>query len=245
MAGAYVGVNGWRGMQLLDWRTETDSEGRFVWDSAPADRVVVGAGKLGYSSVDNVTINPSDDKDIVITLNRGGALRIKGTVVDQQTGKPISSFRIIPAVMGGNEIWLLDQAINGRDGRFQFGPTLGNEQHLFRIEAEGYLPVVSPVYSRNGGERVFDARLTKGPWLEGTVKNTAGKPLKGAEVILVTGYGISIGGGSSYQRENHPHQITGVDGRFSLSPPIGDSRLRGASRAGLRRGDQEAVRLPP
>jgi RNA polymerase sigma factor (sigma-70 family) len=47
VAGAYVGVGRWRDIQTLDWRTETDAEGRFRWDGAPGDQVLVGAGEIG------------------------------------------------------------------------------------------------------------------------------------------------------------------------------------------------------
>ena len=41
----------------------------------------------------------------------------------------------------------------------------------------------------------------------------------------MTGRGISISGGKVYQREHHPHAVTGADGRFSFSPPIEDFRI--------------------
>jgi hypothetical protein len=156
--GAYVGVDSWGGEQTLEWRTETDAEGRFRWDGAPADRILLGAGKVGYSSIDHFPV-VSSDEEIKIQLKRGGALRISGTVVDAATGQPIPSFRIVPAVFGGNEIWLFDYATTYRNGRYQFAPTLANEQHLIRFEAKGYTPVISPSYSRNGGEQVLNVRM--------------------------------------------------------------------------------------
>lgn len=121
--------------------------------------------------------------ETVITLKPGGALRIRGTVVDSETGKPIPSFRIVPGVMGGVDIWLFEFAGMFRDGHYQIAPFLHNDQHLIRIEAKGYKPAVSPVFGRDSGEQVFDARLVKGPWLDGTVRGTSGGPLEGAEVF--------------------------------------------------------------
>ena len=34
---------------MLEWRSETDAEGRFLWDGAPGDRVLMGIGKDGSS----------------------------------------------------------------------------------------------------------------------------------------------------------------------------------------------------
>jgi hypothetical protein len=99
----------------------------------------------------------------VITLTEGGALRIRGTVVESESGKPIPSFRIVPAVMGGLEIWLFNYSTLFRGGHYQIAPVMGNDQHLMRIEAKGYKPAVSPVYGRDSGEQVLDVRLVNGP----------------------------------------------------------------------------------
>ena len=86
--------------QVLEWRSETDAEGRFLWDGAPGDRVLIGIGKDGYKSADEVSVGPSDS-EVVFTLDRGGALRIKGTVVDSETNRPIPTFSVVPGVMAG------------------------------------------------------------------------------------------------------------------------------------------------
>ena len=128
----------WRGEQILDWQTETDSEGRFDWDGAPEHQVLVSVGKTGYRNVYGVPIDPSTQEK-VITLTPGGALRIKGTVVDAETGKPIPSFRIVPAVMGGSEIWLLDYATMFRNGRLPDCPLSGKHPASHPHRGEGLL----------------------------------------------------------------------------------------------------------
>jgi peroxiredoxin len=224
LPGAYVGVDSWNGEQSLDWRTETDAEGRFRWDGAPADRILLGAGKIGYSSINHFPVLPSAE-EVKIQLKRGGGLRITGTVVNAETGQAILGFRVVPAVLAGFEIWLFDRATTYRNGRYQYAPDLANEQHLIRFEAKGYTPVVSPTYSRNGGEQVFNVKMKKGPWLDGVVRGPDGSPLQGAEVVLATGQGVRFSGGKVYQREHHPYEITSADGRFSIPPPLGDFRL--------------------
>ena len=97
--------------------------------------------------------------------------------------------------------------------------------HRIRIEARGYRRSYSPYFRRDSGEQIFDARLTRGDWVEGVVRDTAGAPLASAEVVLVEGVGLSVRGGREYQREHHPHEVTGADGKFSFSPPPGDFRL--------------------
>src|SRR4051794_32030727 len=102
---------------------------------------------------------------------------------------------------------------------------MGHNKHRARIEPRGQLPPLSPILPMDSGEKVFNARLERGRWLEGTVRGASGEPLEGAEVILVIGDGIHISGGKIYQREYHPHQMTGADGRFAFSPPAEDFRI--------------------
>ncbi len=48
IARAPISVYEWRGHHSLKWSTETDAEGRFRWDEAPADMVLIDVGSLGY-----------------------------------------------------------------------------------------------------------------------------------------------------------------------------------------------------
>ena len=201
--------------QTLDWRRRL--EGRFRWDGAPGDRVWLYVGKTGYRN-DESPISPSS-QETVITLVPGGTLRIDGAVVDAETGKPIPSFRVVPAVMAGPAIWFLDQAGTFRQGHYQVVLVLANQQHRIRIEAKGYLPVVSPVFEWGSGEHEFNARLVKGPWLDGTVRGANGRPLKGAEVALVTGQGVLIGGARRTARAPSS-RVDRRRGAFSFSRPL-------------------------
>jgi RNA polymerase sigma factor (sigma-70 family) len=216
--GAYVYVARWSGPQTLDWRLRSDAEGRFEWDGAPRDQVSLGVSKEGYRDA-VMTIEPTD-KEPVLTLIPASPLRIRGTVADAATGKPIETFTVVPGIVPGN-FWLVSSAKVHHDGRYEFHfGALGTQPKRLRIEAKGYLPVTSPAHPDDAGEQVFDARLIKGAWIEGVVRGIDGGPLREAEVIVVTvGEGIHISGGKSYQRGYHPSLLTGPDGRFSFSPP--------------------------
>ena len=39
--GVTVQAMNWKGHSSLDWTTKTDAEGRFTWDSAPAEPVLL------------------------------------------------------------------------------------------------------------------------------------------------------------------------------------------------------------
>ena len=75
-----------------------------------------------------------------------------------------------------------------------FSDIVNGQPYRVRIEAKGYLPAVSPAFPHDAGEQVFDARLNNGRWIEGIVRDPDGSPLAGADVILVSGNGITIGG---------------------------------------------------
>ena len=224
VAGAFVAAYYWRGHQTADWRAETDAEGRFHWDCAPSDTISLGVSKPGYDFVEQ-TFQPSD-KEHVVTLR--AILRLRGTVTDAETGGPLETFTLIPGTEIGpnNTLWHTDFTRIHHGGAYEisFG-FLGSQPHRVRIEARGFLPILSPAHKNDVGDQVFDFRLRKGEWIEGMVRGPDGGPLAGAEVIVATAQGISIGGGKSYQREYHPHLLTGPDGLFSFSPPAEPFRL--------------------
>jgi RNA polymerase sigma factor (sigma-70 family) len=224
IVGAGVGAFQWRGHQTLNWRSVTDKEGRFRWDDAPSDAFSVSAHREGYAP-EFSTIKPSDQEPFLVLMT-ASALKIRGTVTDAQTGRPIGTFTVVPGIVPG-QLWLLSSSKVHHGGRYEFNlDALGIQPKRVRIEARGYLPVTSPSYPNGAGEKVFDARLSKGDWLEGVIRGTDGTPLSGAEVIVVTmGEGIHISGGKTYQRGYHPSLLTGSGGRFSFSPPDGPCRI--------------------
>jgi hypothetical protein len=210
--------------QAFQWHTETDADGRFRWDEAPYEDVTLFAASAGSRETASVRVTPTKE-EIQLTLAPVRSLRIRGTVVDDVTGWPIPEFTVVPSVEVGQEIVTLDSARTFAQGRYEIAPTLGNDVHRIRIEAHGFLRAYSPYYRRDSGEQVFDARLTRGDWVEGIVRGADGSLLAGAEVVLVEGAGLSIRDGRVYQREHHPHLVTGNDGSFSFSPPPGTFRL--------------------
>jgi RNA polymerase sigma factor (sigma-70 family) len=224
VAGVVVGAYLWSGHQTLDWRADTDADGQYRWDNAPTDTVSVSASKRGYDFAEQ-SFEPSD-KEHVVTLR--GILRLRGTVTDAETGRPIETFTVVAGTEIGvnNTLWHTDFNRIHHGGRYEISfDALGIQPHRVRIEARGYLPALSPAHKNDAGNQVFDVRLMKGAWLEGLVRGPDGAPLAGAEVIVATAMGIDIAGGKAYQREFHPHLVTGPDGLFSFSPPSGRFRI--------------------
>ncbi len=224
IVGAFVGPLRWRGHQTLEGWVETDALGKFRWNGAPSDPVLVSANKRGYSS-SATEMKPSEDEH-VLTLAR--ALLIRGSVTDARTGRPIGTFAVVPSVQmnGTITVWMPGFAKIHHGGRYEFPVEgMGTGPRRVRIEAEDYRAAVSPMYANDAGEQVFDARLEKGEWLKGVVRGRDGALLSGAEVIVVAFPGIDVKDGKDYPRGDHPHQLTGPDGRFAFSPPDGPYRI--------------------
>jgi hypothetical protein len=75
--GVQVSVDGWRSNRALKWWTQTDAEGRFVWDSAPEDAVQFTINKSEYRPLrlHELTATPGE---VEITLRRSLAIPQKG-----------------------------------------------------------------------------------------------------------------------------------------------------------------------
>jgi Carboxypeptidase regulatory-like domain len=225
LAGASVIVSRWDGPRTLDRLSQTDAEGRFVWDGAPSGQFSLTVSKAGYR-VTETTVEPLDTEP-VLKVMPVGLLRIQGTVRDAETGEPIETFTVVPAIQGeGPPRWLVDFAKTQHGGRYDCSfEAMGTLANRARIEAKNYLPAITPAFQGDAGVQAFDVRLKKGRWLEGLVRGPDGSPLVGAEVLLVTDIGGYIEDGKAPQHDYHPHFLTGPDGRFSFSPPDGPFRI--------------------
>ena len=72
IAGAPIAADEWRGHHSLRWNTRTDAEGRFRWDDAPADGVLIDLGTLGFNGKRFWTATP-DAPEKTITMRRAAA----------------------------------------------------------------------------------------------------------------------------------------------------------------------------
>ncbi len=106
LAGAVVSVAAWQECRNLDWRAETDTEGRFTWADAPTTGdISFVVRKAGYATTRGRDLAVSDPGP-VITLNR--PLVVRGLVVDAVTNRPVEAFEVVlgltwPAGGGGGE----------------------------------------------------------------------------------------------------------------------------------------------
>src|SRR5581483_12064229 len=71
-------------------------------------------------------------------------------------------------------------------GKFEFTEDMVRDGYAVRIEADGYLPAESKMFHREDREVALEFRLKKSADIDGTLVSQAGKPLAGADVLIVT-----------------------------------------------------------
>ena len=217
-----ISADTWREASSLTWETKTDSNGVFVWNSAPADEVTININKRRYIIIKNYTVKPSE-KEYVITLLP--ELVIHGKVFDANSGEPVNNFSFYPGVEGtsGQDIsWKPGSKITKRnDYIMRF--TYPSDEYYIRIEADGYEPQVSRAISGNEGNVVLDFKLQNIVPITGSVLSPDGKPVPGAEVMVVTRQLIINNGIAGTRPSSDKLSVTtDSSGKFSFFPPADD-----------------------
>ena len=230
--GALVRAGSWRGlMSALDWRAQTGPDGRAAWGEAPADAVQIGASARGYvSSADSPVV--AGEQEHVITLK--SLMKIAGTVLDDATGKPVEKFVAIrgwtspgrPAPFWAREDGGIPfdggRVTYGPSGRFEYVENFQQDAYVVRVEAPGYLPAESREIKPGEENIALEIRLKKGKDLVATLKSPDGKPLTGADVLVVTASGQIIVSNGKPTAQTFARRATADDaGHFRLEPQAG------------------------
>jgi beta-lactamase regulating signal transducer with metallopeptidase domain len=220
---AWIAADTWRGHRSIDFRADTDADGRFTWLDAPKDEVLFDMGKQGFQSVRHKAIKAGDD-EVVVTLPK--PMKVSGSVVDAETGEPIKRFKVLTgAKWGADQPPYFDQnrPLAGADGKYEVFFDETQYARIVRIEAEGYIPATSPDYTENRPQ-TFDVKLKKGHGPTGIVLTPDGKPAKGAQVGLYTkGKYAQIIDGHLQENSGVEIALTKEDGRFTFPPQEVDS----------------------
>ncbi len=187
---AFVNIDTWRRYRALGVYLKTDAEGRFRWEDAPPDTVLVNASRTGFEGVFQERVSP-DEGDVVLTLKR--SLSISGRVRDADTGKPIEQAQVdvgIPDPKTGEVRWDEDARVFASQGHLQANlDAEKSAEYRLRIKAKGYQPFQSRAFRSDEGQVEYDVKLTRsdapqGDVISGVVRRPDGKPLEGAEVAL-------------------------------------------------------------
>ncbi|MDB5290052.1 MAG: polymerase sigma factor, sigma-70 family, partial [Phycisphaerales bacterium] len=227
----YVNVQKWRGSDAL--RTgivpPTGADGRFVWNDAPADEVVLVAYHRGFGDPAPISAK-AGGAEAVLILPRPKIVR--GSVVDDATNKAVEKFAVhvdvsyvpVPHGITGST---MDRA--GSNGKYEVTVTddKSGSTYRIRVQADGYLPAESPALQQRDGQVEFNARLKRTGGMAGTVAGPDGKPAAGATVVLNERMAVQVEDGAftEWSRTASPSATTDAAGHFVLPARTGSVKL--------------------
>ena len=239
LEGVCVVADTWRGNRTLGWQGNTDAEGRFVWNAAPADEVEYHVVARGFRAIRDCRLTPSEEEQAIVMFR---PLVVSGKVMDKETGLPIPAFTLVSGIDWGDgraPSWQRGSEQQGRDGvyREEFSES---HDYCIRIEAPGYLPAISRVFDEDEGDFTYDFELEKGEGLCGTLCAEDGTPLAGVDVFLCTpSQGVSLENGRIRDKQRSMFVQTDGEGAFSFPPQADLYALVVADDAGYAEVSQE------
>ncbi|MCP5522369.1 MAG: carboxypeptidase regulatory-like domain-containing protein [Verrucomicrobiales bacterium] len=228
--GASVTVPGWRGLKSLQWRAETDAEGRFSWDAAPADPFEVSVSKPGVEAMTH-RIDPALSKEYSLYLPVR-TIMIEGRVVDAGTGEPIRDYFLFSDEHHSRSdwdypVWQMVFQVNRAGDRFKAATSRNNvSSAAFMVRAEGYLPAETGIITTKGRHE-FTFALRRGGDLSGTVVTAQGTRVEGAQVACLGTGRLSLGAGRIVHNDGDSKALTETDakGHFAVPALVTEPRL--------------------
>jgi beta-lactamase regulating signal transducer with metallopeptidase domain/peroxiredoxin/protocatechuate 3,4-dioxygenase beta subunit len=201
ISGSIIVIDTWNGFGGRGHYLKSDADGRFRWDDAPTDAVSISVSRLGFEGVSKLKVVPSAG-EVIVKLRR--AIFVYGAIRDAETGKKIKAKSKIDVGMKdpatGQITWKLESEMKTPSGEFpvsnfegDFRARLDTEEfpeHRLRFRNKGYRSFETRDFRSDEVNVNYDVKLTpttepEGVAIKGVVRRPDGKPLEGAEVILV------------------------------------------------------------
>jgi hypothetical protein len=150
-------------------------------------------------------------------------LTVHGLVIDATTKRAIPRFRLVPgALMSPGVTWQPHLITTHRGGRFDLPPDVRAwDKTRFRVEAEGYRPVVSRVVEKSEGDVKLTFAMQADAGISAVVRTPDGTPAAGAHVAWATlgreatGRGATIAFAAD-ERFGYRVVTADAEGRFRL-----------------------------
>jgi len=221
---------------------EQEAEGDFKIIDAPPDEVTFDLSKQGYMVLENYPMKPGKHKyDIMLRPT----LKVRGTVIDAQTSRPIDKFTTINGIDhedGRAPHWQEFDVRTFAGGQYE----LEFRQEIFtyriRIDAEGYQSALSRrIRPEEIAESniVCDFKLDKATAFIGTVLSPDGTPLSDADVVIATDR-LRVVNGKIYSRSAEQNLVlhTDANGGFRFEPPVSSYTIIVLSKQGYAKISQ-------
>jgi uncharacterized GH25 family protein len=237
---------GFSGNNAYDFSTLTDVEGKFSWNSAPAEPLRYTFIKTGYEKKRNVLMAQGEDNVITLRAPR----RLEGLVVDANSGQPIPQFSIRTgnrSIPDQTDLYgtIGNRDFNTPDGRFTWQLENADENAVQVWNDDHSLKTESFPEAENGVIRIT-IRLDPADALKGIVTTADGTPVPGANVFATSGDGggrIQLQGSSfrSYDPRTQV-ELTDQQGAFSVKRPPQHGTVMAIANAGFAMASVDEVR---
>jgi peroxiredoxin len=146
----------------FDWSATTDSEGRFLWDSAPSGEHPYLITAEGY----NLRSEPAlvaDDSEKIITLRKAnGKTDVDGRATDAATHAPIEKFTVTVYLTTDQGTTHAEKEVSGPTGDYLVEVDQKVTSFILEFRRPGYLPASTELMSPGDGDQRQDVQLEKG-----------------------------------------------------------------------------------
>ena len=210
---------------------ETNADGIFVWENAPAETLAYQIGGNGYLAQPTNDFGPAGSPHTLVLRKK---ISVAGTVVDADTGEPVTGFRCFKghhfkSNPPGTWSWHREpqnDSVSVQDGgRFADKLYALDRVYRFRIEADGYRPALSeildPVTIR-GDSATVRVSLHKRAPARTTILTPEGKPAGAARVGIYQrqsgDFGLNVVNGTPDESQLAVVAETDSLGRVQLEP---------------------------
>ncbi|MHC4333443.1 MAG: sigma-70 family RNA polymerase sigma factor [Planctomycetota bacterium] len=212
--GAFILISDWRSPHSRGLRAVTDHQGRFEWNSAPADEVEIHVRKNGFMSNEKSVVASDEENEIILYR----PLRAIGEVLDAGTSEPIDKFDVTARTLyrrGSTGRWRSRHTGGLFEVTFDsFGP-----EYEVEVKADNYEPFTSRRFTVDEGTvelkiRMVRCALENLP--QGTVYLPDSNVAAGAEVRVTTRGLGSLGLKEGRRRGRRTkHVLTDPNGHFT------------------------------
>ena len=248
VADARVGLEGNYGEPAYDayeFNANTDGNGNFIWDSAPAEEMPFYIFHDGFEAKRGVKLAPNQDN--IVTMHK--SRQLQGLVLDATTEQPVTKFTVRTGTVNGDasDVYgvIRYKDFTAADGKF----TMSLEEeadNAVAVYADGYADKIKKFPDAQNVVLQVVVRLKPVASLSGVVLAPDGTPAPGVSVVAAADSqrsNVQLSGGRLRSYDSHTKIVTtDAEGRFNIPSIPDDGTIVAAGEPGFARAPLAEVR---